>query len=117
MLLEARLQAGYDLAVIVNPNSPTGSYVPRRELESVLAKAPLQTRVWVDETYLEYAGEGESLEIFAARSQKVVVCKSMSKAYSPERGRRTSALRPPLRNRCGKSRPPGRSVSRPRSRR
>jgi histidinol-phosphate/aromatic aminotransferase/cobyric acid decarboxylase-like protein/GNAT superfamily N-acetyltransferase len=80
--LETRLQAGCDLAVIVNPNSPTGSYVPRRQLESVLAKTPLETRVWVDETYLEYADEGESLETFAARSQNVIVCKSMSKAYA-----------------------------------
>ncbi len=80
--LEARLQAGYDLVVIVNPNSPTGRHIPRCELESVLARIPEQTRVWVDETYVEYAGEGESLEPFASRSRNVMVCKSMSKVYA-----------------------------------
>ena len=80
--LETRLQAGYDLVVIVNPNSPTGRHIPRRELESALARIPDRTRVWVDETYVEYAGEGESLEPFAARSHNVMVCKSMSKVYA-----------------------------------
>jgi histidinol-phosphate/aromatic aminotransferase/cobyric acid decarboxylase-like protein/ribosomal protein S18 acetylase RimI-like enzyme len=81
--LEAQLtSAAYDLVVIVNPNSPTGRHVLRQELEDVLARIPIRTRIWVDETYVEYAGDGESLEAFAARSQNVVVCKSMSKVYA-----------------------------------
>jgi histidinol-phosphate/aromatic aminotransferase/cobyric acid decarboxylase-like protein len=36
----------------------------------------------VDETYVDYAGTGQSLEPFAARSENVVVCKSMSKVYA-----------------------------------
>ncbi len=67
---------------IVNPNSPTGKHIPRRELESLLAPVPEATRVWVDETYVEYAGEAESLESFAARSKNIMVCKSMSKVYA-----------------------------------
>jgi histidinol-phosphate/aromatic aminotransferase/cobyric acid decarboxylase-like protein len=39
------------------------------------------TRVWIDETYVDFAG-AESLERFAAESSNVIVCKSMSKAYS-----------------------------------
>jgi len=80
--LEQALQGGYDLVVLVNPNSPTGQHLPRVELEAVLKKVPAATRVWVDETYIEYAGVGESLEKFAARSENVVVCKSMSKVYA-----------------------------------
>jgi histidinol-phosphate/aromatic aminotransferase/cobyric acid decarboxylase-like protein len=80
--LQAALADGYDLVVLVNPNSPTGQHVPRVELERVLSQAPLRTRVWVDETYVEYAGAGESLERFAARSENVIVCKSMSKVYA-----------------------------------
>jgi histidinol-phosphate/aromatic aminotransferase/cobyric acid decarboxylase-like protein len=80
---EAQLKlAAYDLVVIVNPNSPTGHHVPRLELEKLLMRIPTRTRIWVDETYVEYAGPGESLEAFAARSQNVVVCKSMSKVYA-----------------------------------
>lgn len=76
------LRDAYDLVVLVNPNSPTGRHVGRMELESVLRTAPSATRIWIDETYIEYAGEGESLESFAAASANVVVCKSMSKVYA-----------------------------------
>ena len=72
----------YDLVVLVNPNSPTGRHIPRRVLESVLRQAPARTRVWVDETYVEYAGQDESLERFAAQTENVIVCKSMSKVYA-----------------------------------
>jgi len=72
----------FDLAVLVNPNSPTGRHLPREVLEGVLATAPKHTRIWIDETYVEYVGEGQSLERFAAASENVVVCKSMSKVYA-----------------------------------
>ena len=72
----------YDLVVIVNPNSPTGRHIPRVALEGVLRGAPARTRVWVDETYVDYAGGEQSLESFAARTENVIVCKSMSKAYA-----------------------------------
>src|SRR5438552_4571716 len=52
--LEAALGDNYDLVVLVNPNSPTGRHVPRAELEQVLRRAPARTRLWVDETYVEY---------------------------------------------------------------
>ena len=80
--LEAAFADDYDLIVLVNPNSPTGRHIPRRQLEPLLRRVPARTRVWVDETYVEYAGAGESLEPFAARSENVVVCKSMSKVYA-----------------------------------
>lgn len=80
--LEQRMQQGYDLIALVNPNSPTGQHVPRLELEMLLRKVPASTLVWVDETYIEYAGRRQSLEPFAAASNNVVVCKSMSKAYA-----------------------------------
>lgn len=80
--LEAALADRYDLVVLVNPNSPTGRHVPRVDLEKILRAAPVSTRFWIDETYLEYAGPGQSLEAFAASSENVVVCKSMSKVYA-----------------------------------
>jgi histidinol-phosphate/aromatic aminotransferase/cobyric acid decarboxylase-like protein/GNAT superfamily N-acetyltransferase len=80
--LEARFANGYDLIVLVNPNSPTGRLVPRADLQRVLAGAPPRTRVWIDETYVEYAGPEQSLERFAAQSSNIVVAKSMSKVYA-----------------------------------
>ncbi len=80
--LRSALKDNYDLVVLVNPNSPTGRHVDREQLESVLREVPFRTRVWVDETYVEYAGHGQSLESFAAASENVIVCKSMSKVYA-----------------------------------
>jgi histidinol-phosphate/aromatic aminotransferase/cobyric acid decarboxylase-like protein/GNAT superfamily N-acetyltransferase len=78
-----RVRAGrYDLAILVNPNSPTGRFAPRAALEAALASVPARTRVWVDETYVDFAGAGASLERWAAGRENVVVCKSMSKAYA-----------------------------------
>lgn len=80
--LSAALQRGYDLVVLVNPNSPTGKYLPEERLKALLRSVPRKTRVWLDETYLEYVPGGVSLESLAAQSENVVVCKSMSKVYA-----------------------------------
>jgi histidinol-phosphate/aromatic aminotransferase/cobyric acid decarboxylase-like protein len=81
--LAERIARGvYDLVALVNPNSPTGGYVAGGELIEVLRRVPARTRVWVDETYVEYAGPGVSVERFAAGSENVLVCKSMSKVYA-----------------------------------
>jgi histidinol-phosphate/aromatic aminotransferase/cobyric acid decarboxylase-like protein/GNAT superfamily N-acetyltransferase len=80
--LKAACSDGYDLVVLVNPNSPTGQFIPREKLEALLRSVPAKTRVWVDETYIEYAGTKESMERFAAGSENVIVCKSMSKVYA-----------------------------------
>lgn len=77
-----RIQDGFDLVVFVNPNNPTGRHVRRAGLEMVLGTVPPQTRVWIDEAYIDYVGAAESLERFAAASENIIVCKSMSKAYA-----------------------------------
>jgi histidinol-phosphate/aromatic aminotransferase/cobyric acid decarboxylase-like protein/GNAT superfamily N-acetyltransferase len=76
------LRAGYDLLVLVNPDSPTGQHIPREELEAFLRQVPAQTLVWIDETYTDYLGPNESLETFAASRSNVIICKSMSKVYA-----------------------------------
>jgi histidinol-phosphate/aromatic aminotransferase/cobyric acid decarboxylase-like protein len=80
--LQAQMQLGYDLIVLVNPNNPTGRHIPRNLLAKALTGVPAKTRVWVDEAYVDYVGPGESLEAFAARTGNVIVCKSMSKVYA-----------------------------------
>lgn len=80
--LLSRAQDHWDLIVLVNPNNPTGLHVSRRALEEVLERIPSQTRVWVDEAYVDYVGADESLERFAVGRPNVIVCKSMSKVYA-----------------------------------
>jgi histidinol-phosphate/aromatic aminotransferase/cobyric acid decarboxylase-like protein/GNAT superfamily N-acetyltransferase len=72
---------GYDMVLMVNPNNPTGRHLARAELEPLLRTIPPQTKVWIDETYSEYAGPGESVEKLGAAGANVVVCKSLSKVY------------------------------------
>ncbi|MEX2273114.1 MAG: histidinol-phosphate aminotransferase family protein [Vicinamibacterales bacterium] len=79
--LERLLAEPFDVVVIVNPNSPTGVHVPRETLERLLRSSAAR-RIWLDETYVDYAAPGQSLEHFAAASHNAVVCKSMSKAYA-----------------------------------
>jgi histidinol-phosphate/aromatic aminotransferase/cobyric acid decarboxylase-like protein/N-acyl-L-homoserine lactone synthetase len=79
--LRIALTRGYDWVVLVNPNSPTGRQMPGDQLAGILNDAPAGTRIWVDETYVDFTG-GQSLERFAAQSANVIVCKSMSKAYA-----------------------------------
>ena len=68
----------FDLAILVNPNSPTGvAFDSRAILAHIRA-----TRVWVDETYVDYVGSEASLETDVMSLPNVVVCKSMSKAYA-----------------------------------
>ncbi|MBI4605686.1 MAG: aminotransferase class I/II-fold pyridoxal phosphate-dependent enzyme [Planctomycetes bacterium] len=93
--LAARLQRGYDLAVIVNPNSPTGRHADRAALGSALERTPASTRIWVDETYVEYAGADQSLERIAAASENIVVCKSLSKVYALSGARAAYLCGPP----------------------
>jgi histidinol-phosphate/aromatic aminotransferase/cobyric acid decarboxylase-like protein/GNAT superfamily N-acetyltransferase len=81
--LTAALRQAYDLVALVNPNSPTGRHIHRNELEAVLRHAPRRTRIWVDETYIEYSGGvPQSLERAASASDNLIVCKSMSKVYA-----------------------------------
>jgi histidinol-phosphate/aromatic aminotransferase/cobyric acid decarboxylase-like protein len=73
----------YDLAVLVNPNNPTGALADPNALREALLAAPASTRIWVDEAYLEYAGgSAPSLEGFAASRSNVTVVKSLSKVYA-----------------------------------
>jgi len=73
------LKQAYDWVILVNPNSPTGQYIPKEDLEILLKSAPEKTNFWIDETYLEYITEADSLEQYASASNNVVICKSLSK--------------------------------------
>lgn len=71
---------GPDLVILVNPNSPTGQFITADEIGHLLEAAPPSTRVWVDETYIDYVGE--SVELLVRQHDNLIVCKSMSKAYA-----------------------------------
>ncbi|MEI8344619.1 MAG: aminotransferase class I/II-fold pyridoxal phosphate-dependent enzyme [Candidatus Omnitrophota bacterium] len=74
--------ASYNMVILVNPNSPTGRFIDKKTFESFLAQIPKNTLVWIDETYIEYVGPGQSLESFATATKNTIICKSMSKVYA-----------------------------------
>lgn len=78
--LKSLISTGPDLVILVNPNSPTGQYLTAAQIDDLLAAAPPSTRVWVDETYVDYVGQ--SVESLTTRHDNLIVCKSMSKAYA-----------------------------------
>tara|TARA_Y100000994_G_scaffold195839_1_gene165443 strand:- start:456 stop:1586 length:1131 start_codon:yes stop_codon:yes gene_type:complete len=80
--LREKLNQKFDLFVWVNPNSPTGLHIDKTEVERLLLNNKSCERIWIDETYVEYAGRDQTLERFAEKSNNVYVCKSMSKVYA-----------------------------------
>lgn len=81
-LIRATVELAPATVLLVNPNSPTGVHWPRQEFLRWLDGVPETTLVWVDETYVDYVGAGESLETETARRRNLIVLKSMSKAYA-----------------------------------
>ena len=80
--LAREIAKDYDLVVLVNPNNPTGRHIPRVQLEILIKAAPVSTKFWIDEAYVDFVGPAETMEQFAASSPNVFVSKSMSKAYA-----------------------------------
>ena len=68
------------LVVLVNPNSPTGSFLQRDQVLQLIEGLPEGTRLWIDETYIDFCSSSESVESLDLPSN-VFVLKSMSKAY------------------------------------
>lgn len=68
----------FDLVVLVNPNSPTGVH---SDLAPVIARFPARTKVWVDETYVDYTHHAP-LERLVQTHPNLVVCKSLSKTLA-----------------------------------
>lgn len=76
---------GKKMAILVNPNSPTGRAASRQELQKVIQTHP-ETIFWVDETYIDFysntSGESQSLESLVLELPNLIVSKSMSKYYA-----------------------------------
>jgi histidinol-phosphate aminotransferase len=72
------------LVYICNPNNPTASLTPRKDLESFISKLPATTHVLMDEAYHHYAGRSEMYASFIDHpliDERVVVTRTFSKVY------------------------------------
>jgi len=80
----ARVDASTGLVYICNPNNPTGSLTPRRELERFIARLPETTHVLIDEAYHYYVGASSDYASFIDRplnDRRIVVTRSFSTAH------------------------------------
>ena len=80
----AHASASTTLVYICNPNNPTASLTPRKDLENFISKLPASTFVVIDEAYHHYAGQGGTYASFIDRpldDQRVIVARTFSNVY------------------------------------
>ena len=79
---DALVAAARDAALVIltSPNNPTGDLVPRALVERLLAET--EALVLVDEAYVEFAGEGASLVGLTAEKPRLIVLRTLSKAFA-----------------------------------
>ncbi len=72
------------LVYICNPNNPTGSLTPRKDLEAFLGKLPANWHVVLDEAYHHFVSPSAAYTSFLdqpARDERIIVCRTFSKVY------------------------------------
>ena len=70
---------GAAMVILTSPNNPTGGLCPRAVVERLLAET--DALVLVDEAYVEFAGEGASVMDLLASSPRLMVLRTLSKAF------------------------------------
>jgi histidinol-phosphate aminotransferase len=72
------------LLFVANPNNPTGSYIPKPELERLLRNTPERALVVLDEAYVEYADADDFVEGIELRGlrKRLAILRTFSKAYA-----------------------------------
>ena len=72
------------LVYICNPNNPTASLTPRKDIENFISKLPTSTFVIIDEAYHHYAGRSGDYASLLDRplhDERVIVTRTFSKVY------------------------------------
>jgi histidinol-phosphate aminotransferase len=71
------------LVYVCNPNNPTASLTPRKDLDSFIGKLPASTRVLIDEAYHHYAGQSgyASFIDHSLDDERVIVTRTFSTIY------------------------------------
>ncbi|TQM14022.1 histidinol-phosphate transaminase [Pseudonocardia kunmingensis] len=74
-----------DLTFLTSPNNPTGQSIEPDELAVLVDAAP--GLVVVDEAYAEFSDRPSAISLLAGHGHKLVVCRTMSKAFAFAGGR------------------------------
>ena len=65
---------------VCNPNNPTGTVTPRKDIEYIVANAPKDTVILIDEAYIHLSDATPSLD-FVKDGKNVIVLRTFSKLY------------------------------------
>jgi histidinol-phosphate aminotransferase len=82
--MHVRTRGDRSLVYVCNPNNPTGSVTPRRQLEWLFASLPPSAHIVVDEAYHHYAMASESYRSFLEQpvsNPRVIVVRTFSTVY------------------------------------
>jgi histidinol-phosphate aminotransferase len=80
----ARADASTALVYICNPNNPTASLAPRKDLEEFIRKLPPSTTVLIDEAYHHFVGTTPDYTSFIdipMNDDRVIVARTFSKVF------------------------------------
>ncbi len=66
---------------ICNPNNPTGTLTPRKDLEYILANKKKDAVLIIDEAYVHFSGRENMSTDLVAQDKDVVVLRTFSKIY------------------------------------
>jgi histidinol-phosphate aminotransferase len=79
-----RVGSNTGLVYLVNPNNPTGTLTPRKDLEAFIGKLPANVTVLIDEAYHHFVAPGADYESFLDRpigDPRVIVARTFSKIF------------------------------------
>jgi histidinol-phosphate aminotransferase len=82
--MQARVTPSTTLVYICNPNNPTASLTPRKDLDTFIGRLPASTFVVIDEAYHHYAGQSGMYASFIdhpLEDERVIVTRTFSHAY------------------------------------
>jgi len=80
----ARVDAATSLVYICNPNNPTASLTPRKDLEAFIQKLPRTTTVLIDEAYHHFVEETADYSSFIdnpVSDDRLLVARTFSKVF------------------------------------
>ena len=83
-MLKRVTTASTSLCYICNPNNPTASLTPRKDLEIFIGKLPASTCIIIDEAYHHYAGSSGMYRSFIDHpiaDERVIVTRTFSNVY------------------------------------
>ncbi len=77
----AAITSRTEMIFIANPNNPTGTFLPAREIKDFLDRVPPQLIVVFDEAYYEFVDDSPDLLPYVREGRNVVLLRTFSKIH------------------------------------